>query len=248
MTKILFLADLHGNYTATKAMEKEIEKIKPDEIWFLGDAVGKGPRNDLTCDWVREHCDHHLKGNWDEWICRAYRDRDLPDEKKNRFDPGLRFYWEQMGGERVTWLNSLSQEDSIWISGLHFRLIHGRTIDALYQPSDPTETLEKGLIGSDGKTKYDAVICADCHRTFIRALNYGYALNTGSIGNAICRPWASVLLIEGEKGAKEPMPIHMTSVCVPYDNQAEADVAANTPNLPLKESYITEVLTGEYSR
>lgn len=43
MSKIRFLADLHGNMPATLALEKEIDRIKPDVIWFLGDAVGKGP-------------------------------------------------------------------------------------------------------------------------------------------------------------------------------------------------------------
>ena len=32
MKKILFLADLHGNMPATLALEKEIEKIRPDDI------------------------------------------------------------------------------------------------------------------------------------------------------------------------------------------------------------------------
>ena len=50
MEKIIFLADLHGNMTATLAMEQQIEQIHPDEVWFLGDAVGKGPENDTTCD------------------------------------------------------------------------------------------------------------------------------------------------------------------------------------------------------
>ena len=65
MQKILFLADLHGNLPATLALEKEIEKIKPDDIWFLGDAVGKGPESDKTLDWVRANCRHFISGNWD---------------------------------------------------------------------------------------------------------------------------------------------------------------------------------------
>ena len=74
MSKILFLADLHGNMPATLALEKEIEKIKPDLIWFLGDAIGKGPESDKTCDWVREHCDKHLSGNWDLFIAGLARE------------------------------------------------------------------------------------------------------------------------------------------------------------------------------
>ncbi|SKA71196.1 Calcineurin-like phosphoesterase superfamily domain-containing protein [Eubacterium uniforme] len=71
MSKILFLADLHGNMTATLALEKEIEKIQPDDIWFLGDAVGKGPENDKTLDWVRNHCHHFIAGNWDEVVIKS---------------------------------------------------------------------------------------------------------------------------------------------------------------------------------
>ena len=40
--KIVLLADLHGNMVATKAMEQELERIRPDEVYFLGDAIGKG--------------------------------------------------------------------------------------------------------------------------------------------------------------------------------------------------------------
>ena len=71
MSKILFLADLHGNMIATQALEKEIEKIKPDDIWFLGDAVGKGPENHKTLDWVRNNCKHFISGNWDVGIAEG---------------------------------------------------------------------------------------------------------------------------------------------------------------------------------
>ena len=74
MSKILFLADLHGNMPATLALEKEIEKIKPDLIWFLGDAVGKGPDSDKTLDWVCAHCDKFIAGNWDLFIGELSRD------------------------------------------------------------------------------------------------------------------------------------------------------------------------------
>lgn len=247
MTRILFLADLHGNITATLAMEKEIAKIKPDEVWFLGDAVGKGPSNDQTCDWVKANCDHFLQGNWDEWVCRAYARKDLPEEEQHKFDPELYFFWKQLGEKRVIWLRDLPKEADLWISGLHFRIIHGRTIDSLYQGYDPDDTLKKGLIGSD-QTKYDGLICADSHRPFLRALRKGYVVNTGSIGNAVCRPRASALLVEGDLDSKEETPIYFTSIQVPYDNQKEADIARATPGLPYLDAYIQEVTTGKYAR
>lgn len=51
MSRILFLADLHGNMPATLALEKELEKIKPDDIWFLGipENHGSGRRSLFLC-------------------------------------------------------------------------------------------------------------------------------------------------------------------------------------------------------
>ena len=40
MKKIAMLGDLHGNLTATLAMEKALKDYHVDEIWFLGDATG----------------------------------------------------------------------------------------------------------------------------------------------------------------------------------------------------------------
>ena len=48
--KIALVADLHGNYPATLDMARTLERIGVDDIWFLGDAVGKGPGSRETCD------------------------------------------------------------------------------------------------------------------------------------------------------------------------------------------------------
>ena len=62
MKKIAMLGDLHGNLTATLAMEKALKDYHVDEIWFLGDAVGKGPQSRETCDWVRANCTRFVGG------------------------------------------------------------------------------------------------------------------------------------------------------------------------------------------
>ena len=43
-------------------------------------------------------------------------------------------------------------------------------------------------------------------------------------------------------------PLLSTVICVPYDNEAAAEIARRDPDLPRKEAYIREVLTGIYSR
>ena len=197
--KIVLLADLHGNMTATEAMERELEKIRPDDIWFLGDAVGKGPESDKTCDWVRTHCSHWVAGNWD---------RGLSNEKDQDT-----FYSRQIGPERFAWLDSLPLEDELTIAGMRFRLVHGRFLDPLYLSFDPDEKLREGFKFRDGRPEADGLICADSHRPFVRPLEGGYALNTGSVGDNLSLPRAHALLLEGEKDGG---PLSITILSVPY--------------------------------
>ncbi len=231
--KIVLLADLHGNMVATEAMERELDRVEPDDVWFLGDAIGKGPESDMTCDWVKAHCRHWIAGNWDRGLSR-----------EREANP---FYWEQIGPERFEWLDSLPLEDELTISGVRFRLVHGRFLDPLYLSYDTDEKLRAGFRFHDGRPEANGLICADSHRPFVRPLEGGYALNTGSVGNNLGVPKAHALLLEGEEGPA-PAPLRITVLCVPYDNAGAAKRAELYPDLPLMKAYQNEVMTGVYSR
>lgn len=233
MAKIILLADLHGNMPATLAMEKEINRIEPDEIWFLGDAVGKGPESDQTCDWVRIHCQHFIGGNWDYG-------NSAPENQ------GSQFYRQQLGEERLRWLHSLPKEGELTVSGIRFRLFHGRPVTPLFQGSASDEYLSE-FFKNAGKT-FGGIICADSHRPYVRVTEAGYAINTGSVGNSLCVTKAHALLIEGEKDCEEQAPIRFTTLSVPYDNVLAAQIAEACKELPNQEAYIREVLTGVYAR
>lgn len=239
MTKILFLADLHGNMPATLALEKEIEKIRPDLIWFLGDAVGKGPENDKTLDWVREHCDHYLAGNWD-LLMNDYENCPFSPEE-------MAFYRDQLGKDRLDWIASLPLESEILISGINFRLFHGRPVDANYHPYLAMDEFRPGFADTQGKV-HGGFICADCHMPYILEMDLGYAINTGSVGNSLGLTRCHVLVIEGNLGASELSPIYFSCLSIPYDNRLAAARADEYPGLPGREAYKSEIMTGVYSR
>ncbi len=225
--KIVLLADLHGNMPATEAMERELDRIRPDDVWFLGDAVGKGPESDKTIDWARKHCFHWIAGNWDRVLSRE------PDYNA--------FFIRQIGPERLDWLNSLPLEDELEISGLRFRLVHGRFLDPMYVSGDPDDKLRAGFRFHDGRPEANSLICADTHTPFIRPLEDGYVINTGSVGNNLGVTRAHALLLEGEQG---PAPLRITILSVPYDNRKAAEAADLYPDLPRKESYRKQILGG----
>lgn len=238
MAKILFVADFHGNMIATEALEKEIERIKPDDIWFLGDAVGKGPEGHKTLDWVRNNCNHYLSGNWDVGIVEM--------SKEGKPDPYLsEFYWKQLGKERLDWIESLPNEDEVVISGINFRLFHGRPVDSNYHSYLSMDELRPGFTDTKGKL-HNGFISADCHMPYIREMDLGYAINTGSVGNSLGIPRCHALLIEGEPGNPEPAPISFNILSIPYNNQLAADRADEYPDLPDKEAYKKEIMTGVY--
>lgn len=231
--KIALIGDLHGNYVATQALEKELRRQQVDEIWFLGDAVGKGPQNAETCDWVRTNCTLCIGGNWDYGI----GGKEFPEDG---------YFWNQLGPERMAWLNGLPREADCWVSGVHFRLFHGRPVTPLISVQTDKAVFAEAF-RAHGVT-YSGIIFADSHRPFVRTLADGYALNTGSVGNSLGVPRAHAVIIEGEKDCREPRCMTMTILSVPYDNEAAADAARRDDKLPHRDSFIREVLTGVYSR
>lgn len=233
MQRIALLGDLHGNLVATKAMEEALNALQVDEIWFLGDAVGKGPQSRETCDWVRAHCARFIRGNWDQGIGM----RKYPEDG---------YFWEQLGEERLNWLANLPLVDDVWVSGTHFRLFHGRPVTPLMGGEADSAQLSRAFEG-EGQV-YTGIIYADCHRPFLRTLHAGYALNTGSVGNSTGVPKAHALLLEGEIGSQTPAPLLMTTLSVPYDNEAAAAIACADEALPHREAFVRELLTGVYSR
>ncbi len=224
--RIVLLADLHGNWPATVAMERALDSLRADKIWFLGDAVGKGPASRACCDWVRTHCDAFVGGNWDYGI----GGKEFPEDG---------YYWDQLGPERMKWLRELPREAEMTFAGLRFRLFHGRPVTELLRAQSSKAELEATFTTERGA--FDGVIFADSHRPFIRTLSTGYICNCGSVGNSLGVPRAHCLLLEDE-------PLRLTVVSVPYDNEAAAEDARRDPALPHRDSWITEVLTGVYSR
>lgn len=226
--RIALISDLHGNVTALSALEKHLQQAAPDEIWCLGDLVGKGPNSHITFDWAMDRCSIVLGGNWDFGVGRKEYTRDY-------------FYHHQLGKDRLESLSSLPLEHRLTMSGRKIRLIHGRPVmSRLINIQEPKESFLPFL-----EPDIDLFIYADCHRQGIRTLK-GQIVNIGSVGNALGLPLVQYALLEGQPG-DQAGPLEVRMMTVPYDNKAEAREARRFTDLPCQAAYIHEVLTGEYA-
>ena len=232
--RIAFVADLHGNRPATEALERDLALTKPDQIICLGDIVGKGPSSLFTFDWAFAHCQLVIGGNWDYGVgFRSF--------------PNDRYYWEQLGPERLRRLRELPRESELWFSGRRFRLFHGRPVmPELYTVADDRELLQSFLVDEKG-IPYDGLFYADAHRQAMRTLSPGVLVNTGSVGNAMGVPKCCYALLEGEMG-RDPAPLEIRLRQLDYDRKQAVRDAEAAEGLRMKEAYIREIQTGIYSR
>ena len=232
--RIAVIADLHGNRPATDALERDLDRNRPDKIYCLGDIVGKGPSSDYTFDWAMARCDLVLGGNWDIFV--GYKS----------FEPDS-FYWEQLGEERLNTLRELPLETTITLSGRRIRLFHGRpTMAHLIHAHDPKEEILPLFTDINGDA-CDVAGYADAHRQALRSVSDRVLFNCGSVGNALGRPACCYAMLEG--GEDDPAaPFTIQMIQIPYNRDQAIRDAEAAPQVNRIDSYINEVKTGRYSR
>lgn len=232
--RIALLADLHGNWPATQALERDLKRRNADHIYCLGDVVGKGPSSDRTFDWAVANCELILAGNWDTGI-------------GSRQFPHDHFYWNQLGEERMRRLASFPMEHELTLSGRRVRLFHGRPTmrELITITNDATEIMPFFEDGRGGR--YDVVGYADAHRQALRMMTPGLFFNCGSVGNSLGEPRVCYAMLEGEPDDPTAA-FEVRMLSLPYDReQAIRDCEAAT-DAPKMDSFINEIRTGRYSR
>ena len=232
--QIALIADLHGNWPATEALARDLARRRLDQIYCLGDIVGKGPSSDRTFDWAMANCDLILGGNWDYGV--GYR-QFAPDH----------FYWEQLGEKRLQTLRDLPTEKTLTLSGRRIRLFHGRPImKSLVTILQDAAMIEPFFTDCNGM-RCDVVAYADAHRQALRTMSPGIFLNCGSVGNALGTPLCCYAILEGDE-ADPTAALDIRLITLPYDREQAVADAQGAPEVPLIDSFIREVRTGAYSR
>lgn len=241
MERIALVSDIHGNYPAWQAVLADIDQRGIKRIFCLGDLVGKGPDAVKITDEAALRCEVIIRGNWEELVARMSADDEL-------------FGWqaEQLGVERVTYLENLPFRHEFWLSGRLVSLVHASP-ENVFHRVQPWDDLERRLgmfapiIGVEGEEPRipDIVGYGDIHNAYMQHLQGRLLFNTGSVGNPLDAPEASYAILEGDYLSEEISSYSLQFARIPYDiEQAVQD--ARDAGIPALDYYIKELRTGVY--
>ena len=237
MSRIALISDIHGNLTALEAVLKDIEKRNVDQVYCLGDLVGKGPRGSECIDLIRKNCDKVIYGNWDVFI---------RDETDNEI---IKWFQSQLTDEDFNYLASLPFYIEFELNGKLIRCFHASPRSVFERIAPEYHPLEKCLSlfqnseeteSHHSKRTPDIVFYGDIHMTLLRSYEIGILCNVGSVGLDLIE--ATYVIVDGSYGANS-----INFVRVPYDREAEL-MAARELGMVGYEQYYKEIMYDQFMK
>lgn len=100
--RVALISDVHSNWEALEAVERDLRRQRVDEVVCLGDIVGYGADPGACLDFIRERKWPCLMGNHDEAACGAMDLEGYSELAK----AGMKYAREVLTKEQKRWLGS----------------------------------------------------------------------------------------------------------------------------------------------
>lgn len=243
-TRIAIISDVHGNYSALKAVISDIKKKEVDLIYCLGDIVAKGVNARKCIDLVKKECHVVLKGNTDDRFTTnpcLFKDDEV--------EYGRLIYHQQFfDQEDFQYLKNLPIYTEICLSGNLIRLFHAspddvyKTIDNYDLDFTKKLSLFEAPEGADSICA-DIVVFGHLHYQFMEKLYGKTLINCGSVGCSGCPVLdetvdynaeisnAHYLIITGSLNESNNTNISFSFESVPYDKEIEISDSRAAKNI-----------------
>ena len=237
--RVAILSDTHGNLTAFEAVLNDIGGRGVEQIYHLGDVVGKGPRGDACCNLARQYCEATTIGNWEVSLLNA---------QNASPSSGSRWWRDEISDTNREWLAKLPFSVDLDIAHGYVRMYHA-SADDVFHRIYPTvhgdewdELFQNTEATGDATPEPTIVIYGDIHHAWSRTADGHTLLNCGPVGNPLDETTASYLILDDSSGS-----VQWELVRVPYDIEAELAVARQL-EMPTYEAWAHELRTAEYAR
>lgn len=180
--------------------------------------------------------------NLGDFVGKGPRGQQVADLCREVCEVNLRGNWE--------WLRSLPLSHDLLISGRRIRLFHASARDVhtkvlvAHTRAEFDAMFATTALTGDGPTP-TMVGYGDIHDAYLKVIEGRTLFNVGSVGNALDEPVPAYVILEGEIDSEASWPFGLQFVRVPYDIEAEIQVAADL-DMPGLSYWATELRTGVY--
>ena len=193
--KIVIFSDIHANLPALEAFFKDIEKVKPDAIYCLGDLVGYNIWPNEVINEIRKRGIPTIAGNYDFGIGRTSDDCGCAyktDDEKANGAISISYTNSIVNNDERQYLRSLPAhiklEFQLNNDKLNLLLVHGsprKINEYLFEDRD-----EKSMLRIMENDDADIMCFGHTHKPYHRVLKSGtedqnrfrHAINIGSVG------------------------------------------------------------------
>lgn len=225
---------------AFEAVLADIRRRGVEQIYCLGDLVGKGPESATVVDLCREGCQGTVQGNWDANMT-------LPTDKKTRL-----WHQHKLGSSRLDYLRSLPGVIDFQMSGKWIRLFHAspQGIDSRVYCWDKHEILRSMFKNTDftgfKNPVPDLVLYGDIHQAYMLPLDGKLLINVGSVGNPMDYiTLAGYVILTGHFASGRRSDIGVEFVRLPYPIE-KAVAIARSVGMPKLAEYAFELRTANH--
>ncbi len=243
--RILLISDIHGNFPALRAIDRQLDASSFDYIINSGDSLVYAPFPNETIGWLSSHRSISILGNTDQKVTRLIQGKSFKKPK----NPEKRIMYtstaEALSESSRQYLLSLSttaildlfpSENVIKSHGKYLGIYHGSP--AVHDEFLFADTPDARFHELAGLTNCHLVVTGHSHTPYHKFLSNVHFMNPGSVGRMFDgNPEASCAILEcsGET-------ITVQHFRIAYDI---AEVVAKIRENNLPEIYATMFLTGK---
>lgn len=189
--KVVFISDIHSNLEALKAVLKEIDELKIEKFFCLGDVVGYGSDCNMCCEIIRQRKIPSILGNHEVAVIKS---------NALGFNPiaSEAIFWtiDHITEENLEFLKTFPEKIEVTLDGLKILIVHGSPFDPINEYVFPNYPLERIVDAVDAKI----IIMGHTHIPFVKEVKGCLIVNSGAVGQPRDRnPNACYAILDTEK-------------------------------------------------
>jgi predicted phosphodiesterase len=188
-TRILLLSDIHGNYPALRAIDRELDSDSFDLIINCGDSLVYAPFPNRTLSWLRSRRTRSILGNTDKKVIQLLRGKSFKKPRKvdkrvmytstaeSLTPENCRFLLSFPKADRLTLdsANLVGQSATVTIGIFHGSPAHHHEFVFADAPDEKFHELAE-------KTDSDIIVTGHSHSPYHRKVSNTQFINPGSVG------------------------------------------------------------------